>query len=251
MEEELAAKKKRKKKKDARKKREAEEAVELASALAVAAEEQLAAELAAREDSVGGTATEVAAAEASVEAEAVPKALQAEAAAASHHAQHSAGAGFEEVKPEAGKELADEVLAAAELEAKDAAAAELQEEQEAEEQDDDDEEEEEEEDDDDSDDSDSDEAVNMRAHIVRKQQPSDEDTKAKHVQAQTRMCNSALHLRIRLQSTLDAANRLPQVSDLPCNVRREGGESLVIGGPSLVILEGGEGGIPCTWRAIP
>ena len=29
-----------------------------------------------------------------------------------------------------------------------------------------------------------------------------------------------------------------QVSDLPCNVRREGGQSLVIGGPSLVILEG-------------
>ena len=29
-----------------------------------------------------------------------------------------------------------------------------------------------------------------------------------------------------------------QVNDLPCNIRREGGESLVIGGPSLVILEG-------------
>ena len=28
------------------------------------------------------------------------------------------------------------------------------------------------------------------------------------------------------------------VSDLPCYVRREGGESLVIGGSSLVILEG-------------
>ena len=28
------------------------------------------------------------------------------------------------------------------------------------------------------------------------------------------------------------------VSDLPCNVRREGGSSLVIVGPSLVILEG-------------
>ena len=28
------------------------------------------------------------------------------------------------------------------------------------------------------------------------------------------------------------------VSDLPCNIRREGGQSLVIGGPSLVILEG-------------
>ena len=29
----------------------------------------------------------------------------------------------------------------------------------------------------------------------------------------------------------------PTVSDLPCNVRREGGQSLVIGGSSLVILE--------------
>ena len=28
------------------------------------------------------------------------------------------------------------------------------------------------------------------------------------------------------------------VSDLPCNIRREGGKSLVIGGSSLVILEG-------------
>ena len=28
------------------------------------------------------------------------------------------------------------------------------------------------------------------------------------------------------------------VSDLPCNVRRQGGQSLVIGGSSLVILEG-------------
>ena len=28
------------------------------------------------------------------------------------------------------------------------------------------------------------------------------------------------------------------VSDLPCNIRREGGKPLVIGGPSLVILEG-------------
>ena len=32
--------------------------------------------------------------------------------------------------------------------------------------------------------------------------------------------------------------RRPMVSDLPCNIRREGGQSLVIGGPSLVILEG-------------
>ena len=30
------------------------------------------------------------------------------------------------------------------------------------------------------------------------------------------------------------------VSDLPCNVRRERGQSLVIGGSSLVILEGKE-----------
>ena len=30
----------------------------------------------------------------------------------------------------------------------------------------------------------------------------------------------------------------PSVSDLPCNVRREGGKSLVIGGSFLVILEG-------------
>ena len=29
-----------------------------------------------------------------------------------------------------------------------------------------------------------------------------------------------------------------EVSDRPCSVRREGGKSLVIGGPSLVILEG-------------
>ena len=32
-----------------------------------------------------------------------------------------------------------------------------------------------------------------------------------------------------------------QVSDRPCNIRREGGESLVIGGSSLVILKGREG----------
>ena len=32
-----------------------------------------------------------------------------------------------------------------------------------------------------------------------------------------------------------------QVSDLPCKIRREGGQSLVTGGPSLVILEGREG----------
>ena len=29
--------------------------------------------------------------------------------------------------------------------------------------------------------------------------------------------------------------------DRPCNIRREGGQSLVIGGSSLVILEGREG----------
>ena len=33
----------------------------------------------------------------------------------------------------------------------------------------------------------------------------------------------------------------PRVSDLPCNIRREGGRSLVIGGPSLVMLGGREG----------
>ena len=35
-----------------------------------------------------------------------------------------------------------------------------------------------------------------------------------------------------------SAGRALQASDLPCNVRREEGQSLVIGGPSLVILEG-------------
>ena len=34
-------------------------------------------------------------------------------------------------------------------------------------------------------------------------------------------------------------HRVLQVSDLPCNIRRWGGQCLVIGGPSLVILEGG------------
>ena len=29
-----------------------------------------------------------------------------------------------------------------------------------------------------------------------------------------------------------------EVCDLPCTIRREGGQSLVIGGPSLVLLEG-------------
>ena len=33
-------------------------------------------------------------------------------------------------------------------------------------------------------------------------------------------------------------NRQAVASDLPCNIRREGGQSLVIGGSSLVILEG-------------
>ena len=42
------------------------------------------------------------------------------------------------------------------------------------------------------------------------------------------------------QGKLCSAEEL-QASDLPCNVRREGGQSLVIGGPSLVILEGREG----------
>ena len=35
-----------------------------------------------------------------------------------------------------------------------------------------------------------------------------------------------------------AAVQFALVSDLPCNIRREGGQSLVIGGSSLVILEG-------------
>ena len=35
-----------------------------------------------------------------------------------------------------------------------------------------------------------------------------------------------------------AMKLLLQVSDLPCNIRREGGQSLVVGGPSLVMLEG-------------
>ena len=36
----------------------------------------------------------------------------------------------------------------------------------------------------------------------------------------------------------EAISYMETVSDLPCNVRREGGQSLVIGGSSLVILEG-------------
>ena len=40
------------------------------------------------------------------------------------------------------------------------------------------------------------------------------------------------------KGTADANEKLLAVSDLPCNVRREGGQSLVIGGSSLVILEG-------------
>ena len=54
-----------------------------------------------------------------------------------------------------------------------------------------------------------------------------------------------------LRELLLAAQRLAEVdrlkqrgdavSDLPCNFRREGGQSLVIGGSSLVILEGREG----------
>ena len=49
---------------------------------------------------------------------------------------------------------------------------------------------------------------------------------------------------------LGAAAHRP-VSDLSCNVRREGGQSLVIGGSSLVMLEGGGRVIPCNRRAIP
>ena len=36
----------------------------------------------------------------------------------------------------------------------------------------------------------------------------------------------------------DFALTFPTVGDLPCNVRRRGGQSLVIGGESLVMLEG-------------
>ena len=39
---------------------------------------------------------------------------------------------------------------------------------------------------------------------------------------------------------LHRLNMTPKVSGLPCNIRREGGQSLVIGGPSLVIFEGKE-----------
>ena len=39
----------------------------------------------------------------------------------------------------------------------------------------------------------------------------------------------------------DTATFFLNVRAIPCNVRREGGSSLVIGGPSLVMLEGREG----------
>ena len=39
-------------------------------------------------------------------------------------------------------------------------------------------------------------------------------------------------------SLLDRLRDEAQASDLPCDVRREGGQSLVIGGSSLVMLEG-------------
>ena len=42
----------------------------------------------------------------------------------------------------------------------------------------------------------------------------------------------------RLWARLEAEHPTLLVSDRPCNIRREGGQSLVIGGPSLVILEG-------------
>ena len=42
----------------------------------------------------------------------------------------------------------------------------------------------------------------------------------------------------RLPANVTAIHpELAQVSDLPCNIRRAGGQSLVIGGSSLVVLE--------------
>ena len=42
----------------------------------------------------------------------------------------------------------------------------------------------------------------------------------------------------KLPVTMYHSSYINQVSDLPCNIRREGGKSLVMRGPSLVILEG-------------
>ena len=42
----------------------------------------------------------------------------------------------------------------------------------------------------------------------------------------------------RLVSQHSVEEKILEASDLPCNIRREGGQSLVIGGSSLVILEG-------------
>ena len=42
----------------------------------------------------------------------------------------------------------------------------------------------------------------------------------------------------QIQYMQDMQRQIQQVRDLPCNVSREGGQSLVIGGASLVILEG-------------
>ena len=51
-----------------------------------------------------------------------------------------------------------------------------------------------------------------------------------------------VHAEVRESDMAQTAEcMLLQVSDLPCNIRREGGQSLVIGGSSLVILEGREG----------
>ena len=63
--------------------------------------------------------------------------------------------------------------------------------------------------------------------------------------AQSALAQAYQHLhdetRVRAPADASAVAAEYAVSDLPCNFRREGGQSLVIGGPSLVMLEG-EGG---------
>ena len=63
--------------------------------------------------------------------------------------------------------------------------------------------------------------------------------------AEAEMAGAALQLYtlqslriVRERSEKGARRSCCVVSDLPCNFRREGGQSLVIGGSSLVILEG-------------
>ena len=43
---------------------------------------------------------------------------------------------------------------------------------------------------------------------------------------------------LALWRSMGSPARIREVSDLPCNIRRGEGQSLVLGGPSLVILEG-------------